>query len=240
MGFWIKILSSEASCNKLCNAKECHWKWTRKEILMNLSLIQCIFKKEWTCFHRRKQLSGPVKLSRTEQVVTKQFFSPEQQNRVERLFIKVGTRCFGHRIQIKNASDLFCTWESPHPHWLFKDPLIKKQIQLYSPAKKNPLPNACLQTTDELSRHSLGDMGTGSPHMPSWSSDLIWTCRRPAWEWFEGMVEFLALLQGMCMLCPGGTHSPWLASIGSRMGYRALNKNKGHTEGSSTHSMFSV
>lgn len=50
--------------------------------------------------------------------------------------------------------------------------------------------------------------------------------------WRDG--GFLTLLQGMCMLCPGGTHSPWLDSICLRMGYRALNKNEGHKERSFT------
>lgn len=71
-------------------------------------------------------------------------------------------------------------------------------------------------------------MGTGSPQLPSWSSDPVRTCRRPAWEGtgFEGTVGFLTLLQGMCMMCPGGTHRPWLPSICPRMRYRALNKKR--------------
>lgn len=79
-------------------------------------------------------------------------------------------------------------------------------------------------------------MDTGSPHLPSWSSDPIWTCRRPAWEstGYEGMVAFWPCYRGCAGCAQGGTHSPWLASICLRMGYRALNKNEGHKEGSFT------
>lgn len=111
------------------------------------------------------------------------------------------------------------------PPWLWKDPLTKKKTQLHNPAKKSLIPNACLQTTDEMTGHSQGDMGTGSPHLPSWirpslnlQGDLHTQGLKRWWTFWP--------CYKACACCAQGVPTASGASICSRIGYRALN-NKG-------------
>lgn len=112
---------------------------------------------EWKCFPRRKRVSGPVKLPRTEQVVAKQSQSPEQQNRVEGLFITAAS-VLNTVFQVKTGAPLspFFYWESPHSSLaLAGGPTSKKRKPSCA------IPQACLWTAAEMRGYSQGGSGTG-------------------------------------------------------------------------------
>lgn len=124
-------------------------------------------------------VSGPVKLSRTEQVVAKQLYSPGQQNRVERLLINA-VSVLDTVFQVKNGATLsLFSWESPHSSLaLAGGPTSKKDnptaIQLRR-GTSSPTPTCeLLQRWVDIPRVI---QAWGGPHLPSRGTDQIWTCR---------------------------------------------------------------
>lgn len=139
----------------------------------------------------------------------------------------------GYSISRKNRAASSCfPWKSHHSS-LAGRPVSAKKTQLCSPAKKRYLSaHTCLRTA-QTRGYSQGDTGMGSPHLPPQGTDQTRICRvqhkkaqgvKGRWTfWWHCREGKLCA----CVMCPGGSHSPWLGSTGMEWGTLLWPKNSG-------------